>query len=272
MKKYFVKVTPQENSKTLVELIGNIPSSPRTRNYSTHKFSTQLRQSKSISPRVTRIKNNSENPMHKKKLSHADDLKKYITELPLVLEKSQTLVKNAQRDRSEYDPKSFKIRLGDMIIRQRFNVGHQHVNTDEILKFHKDSRYFLNCNRNSEGNPKIPRSQSNVGIIPFVDHKLIGPEIKNNMNRLEKEKSHMEDMLKSAIKQTVELKKFFIAVKQGDIALVKIELDKNPGLIAERYALKQTALHIACKRNNIKMVEVLLGYNVDVNAKDIVRE
>jgi ankyrin repeat protein len=59
------------------------------------------------------------------------------------------------------------------------------------------------------------------------------------------------------------------AAKSGDLAKIKALLKDNPGLASSKDLWDLTPLHMAVARSNREVVELLLTYSADVNARDI---
>jgi glyoxylase-like metal-dependent hydrolase (beta-lactamase superfamily II) len=62
------------------------------------------------------------------------------------------------------------------------------------------------------------------------------------------------------------------AAQQGDLAKLKMLLEKNPGLIEARSENEKTPLHFAAQAGFKEIVELLIEKGADVNAKNIANE
>lgn len=66
-------------------------------------------------------------------------------------------------------------------------------------------------------------------------------------------------------------KKFFLAVKENDIATVERMIKKNKYYVYDYDTVRETALHWAAKRNYKEIIDLLLKNGANANAFDIVR-
>ena len=270
---YFIKVSPKGKQRKLIELIGCLTDSPRSRNTSNLRFSKSKKILKTVVTRSPTIKleKHEEMPTIKKEIRE-EELQKDIHQFPYTIQSSENLVKRIQKDHDEYDPKSFKVRLVDMITRKRFNVDLDHIN---IIKAFEsvgecDQKYLLKCYRNTERKKIENRSNTLPEATKLIDSSKMGMEMRKKIVSITAERDKIEKELKHSIQREQRKKSFFNAIKLRDPEIVKNELERDATLVHELYAMKQTPLHLACKKNYSEIVLILLEYGADPMAKDLV--
>jgi hypothetical protein len=263
---YYIRVSPKGHPK-LIEVVGSLPNLPPL-SVATTRFKKLKKMSHSLSlkPLLNRRTIKHISPI--KRISNEETINSCIRDLPAEIEHSQQIVQRNHNDYSAFNPKSYKSRLIDMINNKRFNVGSENISIAQASMGETDDKYYLRSHRSREHLHKL--SNVKFDSMPLIDSKQVNIEIQKNIACLVKESEKMKAALKSAITQAQTKKDFFKGVKLSDIASVRGLLDDKPALIHELYALKQTALHIACKKNYTDLIKVLLDYNADPSARDVV--
>jgi ankyrin repeat protein len=80
--------------------------------------------------------------------------------------------------------------------------------------------------------------------------------------------AHIRSILKTDLPDSPILRKFFLAINNNDITMVKDILAKNPSICKSKGKSGEVSLHYAAFKGNKDMINLLIAKGADVNDKE----
>jgi len=208
-----------------------------------------------------------------------------IRKLPHILCCSEDLVKRVNKAIEDYDPKSFKINIGNIINKQKIRVG-SHIkydpNQEENTK-NGDKKWRIKLNHPLLEGLGVQENKSILSTSSLIQ-KLSDSMVENRediskLKSIDRESTHKISAIKRERGKLLSLlqvasdskaNKFISSLKKSDYQQVLDELKSNPSYSSMQFLFKQTALHIAARKGNDNIIKLLLDNGADKRIKDAV--